>query len=205
MSPTALPQCVISPDEYALTEAGERMRPMQIPEDIFEEFIRIAEPNTQQNLETCGVLCGKVVPGQETLVVTTLIIPKQKATSDTCTTENEEELVVTQMQLELLTLGWIHTHPSQTCFMSSLDLHTHFSYQQFMPEAIAIVCSPKYDPRYGVFRLTDPSGMDVIKSCKQEAAFHPHDGSDIIYTNADPDGHVVKARYSFEIIDLRNA
>ena len=37
------------------------------------------------------------------------------------------------------------THPSQTSFMSSVDLHTHCSYQLIMPEAIAIVCSPKFD------------------------------------------------------------
>ena len=36
------------------------------------------------------------------------------------------------------------THPSQTSFMSSVDLHTHCSYQLILPEAIAIVCSPKY-------------------------------------------------------------
>ena len=29
----------------------------------------------------------------------------------------------------LLILGWIHTHPTQTVFMSSVDLHTHCSYQ----------------------------------------------------------------------------
>lgn len=26
-------------------------------------------------------------------------------------------------------LGHLQTHPSQTCFMSSVDLHTHYSYQ----------------------------------------------------------------------------
>lgn len=29
--------------------------------------------------------------------------------------------------------------------MSSVDLHTHYSYQLMMPEAIAIVCAPKYN------------------------------------------------------------
>ncbi|KAJ1961789.1 hypothetical protein GGI12_003046 [Dipsacomyces acuminosporus] len=200
---TPLPPCAISADHYALTEGGVRMRPMQVPEDIFEEFVSIASPNTQANLETCGVLCGKLFPEKNALVVTTLIIPKQSATSDTCTTENEEELFVIQMDLDLMTLGWIHTHPSQTCFMSSLDLHTHCSYQLMLPEAIAIVCSPKHDPRFGVFRLTDPAGIDVIQNCREKSAFHPHDASKVIYTSADPDGHVVKASYDFEIIDLR--
>lgn len=29
--------------------------------------------------------------------------------------------------------------------MSSVDLHTQYSYQLMMPEALAIVCAPKYN------------------------------------------------------------
>ena len=36
------------------------------------------------------------------------------------------------------------THPSQTAFMSSIDLHTHCGYQLMLPEAIAIVVAPKF-------------------------------------------------------------
>ena len=36
------------------------------------------------------------------------------------------------------------THPTQTAFLSSVDLHSHFPWQKMMPEAIAIVCSPKF-------------------------------------------------------------
>ncbi|KAI9506578.1 hypothetical protein GGI25_003422 [Coemansia spiralis] len=198
-----MPPCVISSDHYSLTEGGVRMRPIQLPEGIFEEFIDIAEENTRANLETGAILCGKQIPGQEALVMTALIIPKQRATSDTFTMEHEEELAVEQMDRELITLGWIHTHPSQTCFMSSVDLHTQCSYQLMLPEAIAIVCSPRHDPRFGIFRLTDPSGIDVIQNCKEKSAFHPHDESKVIYTNADTGGHVVLSNYDFDIIDIR--
>ena len=44
----------------------------------------------------------------------------------------------------LLTLGWIHTHPTQTCFLSSVDLHTHCGYQSLLDEAVAIVLSPRF-------------------------------------------------------------
>jgi len=37
------------------------------------------------------------------------------------------------------------THPTQTAFLSSVDLHTHSSYQLMLPEAIAIVCAPKHN------------------------------------------------------------
>lgn len=45
-----------------------------------------------------------------------------------------------------MTLGWVHTHPSQTAFLSSVDLHTSCMYQTMLHEAIAIVCSVKYGP-----------------------------------------------------------
>jgi len=37
------------------------------------------------------------------------------------------------------------THPTQTAFLSSVDQHTHWPYQKLLPEAIAIVCSPKFN------------------------------------------------------------
>ncbi|KAJ2768635.1 hypothetical protein IWQ56_002862 [Coemansia nantahalensis] len=198
-----MPPCLVDAAHHALTEGGVRLRAVQLPEGIFEEFMDIARANTQANLETCAVLCGKQVPGQQTLIMTTLILPKQRATSDTCTTEHEEELFAEQMDRDLITLGWIHTHPSQTCFMSSLDLHTQCSYQLMLPEAIAIVCSPKHEPRFGIFRLTDPSGIDTIQNCKEKSAFHPHNGAKDIYTSAGDGGHVVLANYDFDIVDIR--
>lgn len=43
---------------------------------------------------------------------------------------NEEDLVeATESRGGLFTLGWIHTHPTQSCFLSSIDMHTHCNYQ----------------------------------------------------------------------------
>lgn len=39
----------------------------------------------------------------------------------------------------------VQTHPTQTAFLSSVDLHTHCSYQLMLPEAVAIVCAPKHN------------------------------------------------------------
>ena len=70
------------------------------------------------------------------------MIPDQQSTSDTCETVNEDKLFDFVDGEDLMVLGWIHTHPTQTCFMSSRDLHTHSGYQAMMPESIAIVCAP---------------------------------------------------------------
>eukprot|EP00899_Mesostigma_viride_P018889 jgi/Mesvir1/27000/Mv25919-RA.2 len=94
---------------------------------MLEEFMRLARDNTLRNLETCAVLAGTMK--NERFSIHTLIIPKQESTSDSCTTVNEEEIFRAQDERDLFSLGWIHTHPTQTCFMSSIDLHTHCAYQ----------------------------------------------------------------------------
>jgi hypothetical protein len=84
------------------------------------------------------------------------------------------ELLAVQTKLELLTLGWIHTHPSQSCFLSSIDLHTQYGYQCMMAEAVAIVMAPTDAQRpSGVFSLS-PSGMEVLSACDR-SGFHEHD------------------------------
>ncbi|EPS59442.1 hypothetical protein M569_15365, partial [Genlisea aurea] len=136
--------------------------------------------------------------------ITTLIIPKQESTSDSCQTLNEEEIFEVQDKRALFPLGWIHTHPTQTCFMSSVDLHTHYSYQIMLPEAVAIVMAPtdKSSP-HGIFHLSDPGGVGVIRGCPQRG-FHPHkepdDGSPI-YEHC---SHVyMNPKLKFDVVDLR--
>ncbi|XP_020573473.1 AMSH-like ubiquitin thioesterase 3 isoform X2 [Phalaenopsis equestris] len=104
---------------------------LHVPVQMLECFLKLAERNTTKNLETCGVLAGLLK--NSTFVVTTLIIPKQESTSDSCQTTDEEEIFNVQDERSLFPLGWIHTHPTQTCFMSSIDLHTHYSYQILYP------------------------------------------------------------------------
>ena len=61
-----------------------------------------------------------------------------------------------------------------------------------LPESFAVVCAPKFSPKYvfsliftksimnslsisfGIFRITDPPGLDVILNCQEREAFHPH-------------------------------
>ncbi|KAI8923763.1 hypothetical protein BC831DRAFT_469518 [Entophlyctis helioformis] len=179
------------------------LRTLNLPRTLASTFLNIAAPNTRLNLETCGILCGTL--SRSAFTVTTLLIPQQTATSDSCTTRNEELIFEVQDSRELLTLGWIHTHPSQSCFMSSVDLHTHCSYQIMMPEAIAIVMAPSKTPSQGIFRLTDPPGLDVISACRNPQMFHPHDGyaADDLYEPVSG-GHVQLVDARFDVIDLRD-
>lgn len=88
------------------SESGRPLRPVHIPASIIDRFLAIAEENTRRNIETCGVIAGKL--HQDEFTVTCLIIPKQSGTSDTCSMTNEEEIVEAQDNLDVMTLGWIH-------------------------------------------------------------------------------------------------
>lgn len=124
----------------AYLENGSPLRTIFLPPNLRHNFLSIAQANTRANLETCGILCGTLI--SNALFISKLVIPDQESTSDTCETINESELFDYVDGEDLMVLGWIHTHPTQTCFMSSRDLHTHCGYQTMMPESIAIVCAP---------------------------------------------------------------
>ncbi|XP_062503661.1 STAM-binding protein-like A [Corticium candelabrum] len=65
----------------------------------------------------------------------------------------------------------LQTHPSHGCFLSSVDLRCHYSYQRLMKESIAIVCAPE---RTGYFTMTR-RGKDCIIRCKLPAhQLHQH-------------------------------
>ena len=125
-------------------ENGEPLRPVFLPTQLRQKFLAAAAENTRKNLEMCGILCGELV--NNALFVSCLVIPRQTCTSDTCETEDEASLLEHCINNGLSVIGWIHTHPTQTCFMSSRDLHTQAGYQAMMPESIAIVCAPRHEP-----------------------------------------------------------
>ncbi|KAG1330638.1 putative AMSH-like ubiquitin thioesterase 1 [Cocos nucifera] len=199
-------QTILLQDE--LVQTGSPLQ-VHISTTMMENFMRLAKSNTVRNLETCGVLAGSLgiallLQKNRKFFVTALIIPKQESTSDSCQTTNEEEIFDYQDKHSLFPLGWIHTHPTQSCFMSSIDVHTHYSYQIMLPEAIAIVMAPKDGSRtHGIFRLTSPGGMSVIRQCQQRG-FHPHkeppDGGRIYDHCSDV---YMNPNLKFDVVDLR--
>ncbi|KAK2518774.1 AMSH-like protease isoform X1 [Columba livia] len=177
------------------TQLAEALRGVILPRDLCHEFLLLAEANTVRGIETCGILCGKLTHNEFT--ITHVIVPKQSSGPDYCDMENVEELFGIQDQYNLLTLGWIHTHPTQTAFLSSVDLHTHCSYQLMLPEAIAIVCSPKHNDT-GIFRLTT-AGMLEVSACKKKG-FHPHTKDPRLFNLCT---HVVGKDIKIIVLDLR--
>ncbi|XP_013878763.1 AMSH-like protease [Austrofundulus limnaeus] len=173
----------------------EGLRRVVIPRDLTYRFLLLADSNTTRGIETCGVLCGRLT--HDEFLLTHVVIPKQSSGPDFCDMENVEELFSFQDQQKLLTLGWIHTHPTQTAFLSSVDLHTHCSYQLMLPEAIAIVCAPKHNDT-GVFRLTGP-GMSEVSACRLKG-FHPHSKEPPLFTVCK---HVVLRAVKLNLLDLR--
>lgn len=156
----------------AFLENGDPLRPVFLPSQLRHQFLSLASSNTRLNLETCGMLCG--ILKSNALFITRLIIPEQTSTSDTCETLNEEELFDYCDKEELMVLGWIHTHPTQTCFMSSRDLHTHAGYQVMMPESIAIVCAPTKQPRYDSLTSISPPILTMtIAGAVSALPIHP--------------------------------
>jgi len=109
------------------------LRAVSFPRDCLSWFTSIASINTAQNCETCGLLLG--IDKGVRYVVTTLLIPKQHATSDTCVIDKEDLVMQFTEGRSLIILGWvcrhvrwwlgalcslarycqIHTHPTQSC------------------------------------------------------------------------------------------
>lgn len=184
-----------SSDNYECDE----LRVVVVPIDLKDKFLEAAKNNTSRNVETGGILAGKLSKNEFT--ITTVIIPKQEGCSDSFSTLKEEEIFDYQIEHDLITLGWIHTHPSQSAFMSSIDLHTHCSYQILLAEAIAIVVAPSFDETK-IFSLTPEVGLAVISSCPK-TGFHPHPNDSTLYCTC---AHVTfddARRLKTVLIDLR--
>lgn len=81
------------------------MRPIDMPVELLDQFLGVARLNTLRKTETCGLLLGRLRGAG--FIITTLLIPEQRGTSDTCIMESEELVVEFSTGRELLTLGWV--------------------------------------------------------------------------------------------------
>jgi STAM-binding protein len=159
------------PSSVNYTVAPQRLKKVICPLKTVQDFLQIAQLNTQIKVETCAILAG--VEELDAYRITSLIVPQQEGHSDHCYMTNEMALFETQIKHGLLTIGWIHTHPQFDVFLSSVDLHNQLGYQSQLPEAIAIVFSPIVpDPKFKALRVKD-SQVETIQKCKL-SGFHEH-------------------------------
>uniref|UniRef100_H2Y550 MPN domain-containing protein n=1 Tax=Ciona savignyi TaxID=51511 RepID=H2Y550_CIOSA len=185
--------------DLSLTQSKNQygLRTILSPADLPQKFMALVHTNTARNIETCGVLFGKLA--NEVFVLTHVLIPHQKGAPDSCDTTREEDMWDFQDQYNGICLGWIHTHPSQTAFLSSVDMHTHYPYQCLMPESVAIVCSGKFNET-GYFMLDPGRGMNEIGNCRKHG-FHPHPTTPPLFESCD---HVkTSTAHSIQLIDWR--
>ncbi len=195
------PREIIKPEPAKKTQ---QIRDVHISCALMDEFLRYAAKNTSISIETCGILAGRLSADEGTFVISALIIPKQEGSTDTVQALAEEEIFEAQDSRSLYPLGWIHTHPSQTCFLSSIDIHTQCGYQTMLDEAIAVVMAPTDAASpVGIFRLSTPGGLSLIQQCTQRG-FHPHPPTQTGQPVYELCNHVyLNPRAGFEVIDLR--
>ena len=107
--PTPPPQPRIEAPRITKVESKDpglrELKCVRLPRECLQRFLSIASVNTSRNRETCGLLLGKDKGSK--YVVTTLLIPKQHSTSDTCTMDEEELVMQFTEERKLITLGWV--------------------------------------------------------------------------------------------------
>eukprot|EP01084_Bolivina_argentea_P169764 294253_1 len=147
---------------------------------------KFAMENTNKNIETGGILLGSKNESTNTFTVTHILLPKQSGTANAVFMKNENEWAQVCDTLSLQFGGWIHTHPKQQCFMSSVDLHTQLNMQTLNNSAIGIVVAPTDCTE--IFRLTS-SGVQFLSNCTTNghhvhANKHHEDISPLLYEKA---------------------
>lgn len=100
-----------------------------MPETLIQEFIDRAAENTANKIETVALLGAVEEDG--VWIIRKMVFPDQKGSRDWCHPTDQGELDQATHLIEegLIVIGWIHSHPSQDCFLSSVDLHTQLNYQ----------------------------------------------------------------------------
>jgi STAM-binding protein len=171
-------------------------RPVIVPTKLITRFLELAKHNSDRDIETLGMLGGKLSKNKFT--VTHLLIPKQTGKSDRCDLQGHEDLGDAYDSEDIILVGWIHTHPAYDVFLSSVDMHNQYEYQNMLSEFVAIVCSIKFNET-GYLTLTD-AGMEDIGKCTQEN-FHPHSKTPPLFG---PAAHVIQDQYlEIKVMDLR--
>ncbi len=126
---------------------------------------------SQPGKETAGLLIGEMV--DKDVYIDEIRVGAQVG-SAVHVEINEEALIAATIEISeredgKSIMGWFHTHPGMSSFMSPTDVNTQRIYQAFFPEAVAIVIDAiKFsetnnikDLDFGVFRLINGKSARV--------------------------------------------
>lgn len=131
--------------------------------------------------ETAGLLIGEENAG--VVHIDEIRVGEQKGNAVHVEISDQE---LTQAAIEIserkdgkVIVGWWHTHPGLTAFLSSTDIKTQTLYQAFMPNAVALVVDViKYSKTYlindldlGVFRVIDNQTQRMPYAIKESVEF----------------------------------
>ena len=111
-----------------------------MPGDLTDRFLAIARSNSDRGVETLGTLGGSL--SNNRLIISHLLIPKQEGKSDSCTMEGLEDVWDVHDKENIVFLGWIHTHPAYSVFLSSVDMHNQYEWQHMLPEVSQLEVTP---------------------------------------------------------------
>ena len=104
----------------------------KIPLALLNRFKFVAAQNTDKNLETFAYLLGRMAADNKALEVKSIFVPRQTATSTSCEPAEEHSLLMEYVNKKgFCVCGWIHTHPSYTCFFSLVDMNTHNALERY--------------------------------------------------------------------------
>jgi proteasome lid subunit RPN8/RPN11 len=131
--------------------------------------------------ETAGLLIGEEINGE--VHVDEIRVGKQKGNA-VHVEISEEELAMAAIEVrdredDKVIVGWFHTHPGLSSFMSGTDINTQRMYQALMPNAIAIVIDDvKYsksgsinDLDFGVYRVVGDKPQRIEYHIKNSVEF----------------------------------
>jgi len=159
---------------------------------IVAASIRFANPKILYDdwLEIYGIFIGKTSKKSKDLIITeayniTHQVKREEDLIDNVYWSDEDYISFSMIDDHAFskgeyTVGWYHSHPGHRVMMTSLDIRTTATYQQYNPLAISLVFNPERltrqielparkgdpelrlnnDPGFKIFRLDNPENMD---------------------------------------------
>ncbi len=124
-----------------------RLETVILKKSAFKKIKKIAKTKFEkEDKEVIGFLIGYF--DDEIIQVNDIIIPEQSASKIYVEVKEEVSLVDALIQSNRkgtneVAVGWFHSHPGFSCFLSATDIETQENWQRVNSRNIALVYDPK--------------------------------------------------------------